>query len=193
MREVAVFRSKVTRFVNALAKNYPNYRIWEDLWLCIRIFEFMRANPDRIDKLKKRFTFGSLYWESAKAFGWHSLGQVQAEALPLMLHGWGYRVEFLYFWKEEALWTERGFAMAVRLPLIRFSDRWLVTFPSEADDFWQQWGYARAQEVPYHWLEGFLTVTKLKEVGFSPAWKWWPGCQGWYAGKQWVEDSDWRD
>lgn len=163
--------------------------------LALELLEEKEYVPDRTKLLRNRFTYGSLYLESDRVFGWWNPDAPQAEQLPLAYSAGTWIVSFWAMPAEAEAWEYRGFLTAQDLPLTRrvwspenqfnLLDIWEVKFPVKLTHFWLEYGYALPCKLQWHRdNEGLFVDRSILSAGYWQAWKWWAGARDWYLEKR---------
>lgn len=188
-QRVGAAKARVTRLVKDLAEEFGSVTVRE---LALSFVQSASASyvpvPDQLQLLLNRFTFGSLYVEGQRPFGWHEESQAQAEELPLYYFSEkSCEVSYSNCPKQKKLWEQRGFHLAEDLPVIwrSYSNCLEVVFPIKRSLIFLEYGYALPCQLQWRWdNEGFIVTRSIISSGFWCAWKWWSDAKYWYLEKR---------
>ena len=192
-RHLGATKANITRLANQLGEEIGSEAVRS------LVFTLLDSEqPNRVEWLRSRFTFGSLYLEGDRVFGWHSESnsQVQAEHLPLIqVQDQDNKIYLLvnFAYGKRDFFESVGFAASEHLPLKFSGDRYEVDFKVERSQFWVQYGYALPCPIQWSRTEsGLCVIRSVISEGFWCAYKWWEGCKWWYFEKhpEWfIEDE----
>ncbi len=203
-RQIAGAKGRLTKLVNDLADSHGAVTVREKV---LDVLANTHYVSDRTELLKNRFTYGSLYQEGDRVYGWYQERdvQVQAEHLPLARSNRAYIVSFYGHGDTIGLWVAFGFAQAEALPTDRRGQTLYVEIKPESTPFWAKYGYAYAIELPCSRIttnEGVSMLVVKRSIigsGFWKSYSWWAGCKWWYYDHhpEWFGDDpiwgDWEE